>query len=414
MAHPVASGILPCESGGIPACESGGIPACESGGIPACESSGIPQCESGGIPQCESPGILSCYRTYKGSKRQKLFLTKLSKTYLMLFMLQCDPKVSAYFQRMASELKLYVCTSILVPVLSECFLEEESRRHSNLLSQSNTLGVELLINEGILNELINHLVYIKKEYKEEYFDCEDIFLENKMLIQYIDHILIRAYFYAKCDGKVRSFEEYLDEFVSPSLENAKEDIITWLEETFGILYLSTKPEFDEKENESVETLCEKLIGNNRRENQARHDSKLFIEIYHRREKNNEISNKNVFGYKTWWLSKDTLTQKTALNVLDEKYKKGCCMRPDFLYNYISFSPNARRIKDTFDSVFTGLVGINISNNLPKKIISEVNDYIREHKNKNPARVKSIMNELSDRLKTKFDIPDDTIKEILEK
>jgi len=56
---------------------------------------------------------------YKGSDDEREYLRRLGHTYMMLFLLQCDPKICSFFSTMATKLKVFVCTSILVPALSE-------------------------------------------------------------------------------------------------------------------------------------------------------------------------------------------------------------------------------------------------------------------------------------------------------
>ncbi len=70
---------------------------------------------------------------YNGSTEQKRYLKSLSNTYTMMFLLQWDPKIATYFQSMASKLRIFVCTSIIIPALSEYYLEPQNRRHWNLL-----------------------------------------------------------------------------------------------------------------------------------------------------------------------------------------------------------------------------------------------------------------------------------------
>jgi len=64
---------------------------------------------------------------YSGTYAQKEFLNRLSHTYMMLLLLQCDPNVCTYFSSMAGKLRVYVCTSIIIPALSERFLEQRNQ-----------------------------------------------------------------------------------------------------------------------------------------------------------------------------------------------------------------------------------------------------------------------------------------------
>ena len=64
-----------------------------------------------------------------------------------------------------------------------------------------------------------------------------------------------------------------------------------------------------------------------------------------REINNELGASSIFGYKTWWLSTDTLTYKAIDCHFHKDYEVSCYMRPDFLYNYISLSPKKEDVDE---------------------------------------------------------------------
>lgn len=144
---------------------------------------------------------------YSGSAEEKEFIRRLSSTYMMLFLLQCDPKVATYFNKVASELTIYVDNSIIIPALSEYFLEPVNRRHWNLLVGAREAGVTLVVNETIVNELAAHFRSIKKKYEQRFSHMEAVYLGDDLQTLYIDEIMIRAYFYSKSKGKVGASRE---------------------------------------------------------------------------------------------------------------------------------------------------------------------------------------------------------------
>jgi hypothetical protein len=107
-----------------------------------------------------------------------------------------------FFESMASQLQIYVCTSVIIPAMSELFLEEGNRRHWNLLKGAGDAGVKLIVNETILGELVSHFRMITNKYEDIYRHQEDVFLAHEIGTLYIDEILIRSYFYAKMRGQV--------------------------------------------------------------------------------------------------------------------------------------------------------------------------------------------------------------------
>ncbi|MEP7286675.1 MAG: hypothetical protein ABI947_13010, partial [Chloroflexota bacterium] len=336
---------------------------------------------------------------YNGTIEQKLFLEKLSNTYMMLFLLQCDPKLATYFNAMASKLNIYVCTSIIIPALSEFYLDEINRRHWNLLKGAYNAGVTLIINDTILNELVAHLRRITNIYENHYKRDENIYLSDEAQALYVDEIMLRAYFYARTADRVANFEDFIDNFVDPSFISARESIIDWLKTEFGIIYRSDKSIDITINQEEERLLINKLSGHKTYYETALSDAKLILTIYALREKNNETDNSGIFGYRTWWLSKDTQTQKAVNEVFKDKYRISCYIRPDFLYNYIALAPSKNEIDEAYRTLFPSMIGVNISFHLPREIVTFVQKKIAEHGEKNPARLRGILRELSDKLKS---------------
>ncbi|MEQ8909537.1 MAG: hypothetical protein RIC95_10120 [Vicingaceae bacterium] len=336
---------------------------------------------------------------YNGTKEQKKYLSSLSNTYMMMFMLQCDPKVATYFHTMASQLNIYVGNSILIPALSEFYLSKTNKRHWTLLYGCYKKGVTLVVNDTIIDELVDHLRRVYNRYFNDYKQLESMYLNDEMETFYIDQILIRAYFYAKSRDRVQSFEDFLDNFISPDFKSAKNDIIEFLKNEFGIQYRSNKSigvKIDENETQILTSELENKKGD--KPNNAEKDVELILTIYGQREKNNETNSTSIFGYKTWWLSKDSLTYKSIAKKLSSKYPVSCYIRPDFLYNYISLAPSKSDVDDLYKELFPAMLGVNLSYHLPKEITDYVTKVLRDHSDKNDKRVKSIIRRLTEDLK----------------
>lgn len=335
---------------------------------------------------------------YKSTKAQRDFLAKLSNTYVMLFMLQCDPKLATYFSALSSSFEIYVCTSIIIPALSEYHLEPHHRRHWSLLKGAATAGAKLIVDENIINETVSHFNSIKHIYKTEYENCEEIYLDELQML-YVDEIMIRAYFYAKINGKVDSFDNFLDSFINPDLSGAEEALIDLLRDDFGIVYQSSESLKVKIDKEEENILLEKLMplkkGN---KSKAKNDIRIILKIYALRERNNEAANNGGLGYRTWWLSKDTTTFRIVNEVFKSKYKISCYMRPDFLYNYISLAPTKDEVDNAYRNLFPSLIGANISFHLPPELLDYIHERIDDHKRKHPTRIKAILRELSEKLK----------------
>jgi hypothetical protein len=336
---------------------------------------------------------------YSGTYEQRRYLKSLSNTYMMMFLLQWNPQVALYFESMAANLKIYVCTSIIVPALSEYYLDDENKRHWNLLKASNNVGIKLYISDPIIDELISHLKMIKNKYDTLFSYAEDIYLTSELNTLFIDEVLIRAYFHAKARGRVNSFSDFLNNFCDPSVNNVKEELLDYLYSQFGIEYKSDSSLKVSINSDDQTKLVTKLEKQGKHAVKAKTDAKIILTIYKLREINNEISSTGIFGYKTWWLSKDTSTYKAVHSVLKNKYTISCYMRPDFLYNHIALAPKKTEIDSLYKQIFPTLLGVNLSFHLPKEVAEYVQKVIADHNSKDPARTKAIIRKLSEKLKS---------------
>ena len=334
---------------------------------------------------------------YNGTPNQKKFLKKLSNTYMLLFTLQCEPNVAVYFESMANKLNLYVGNSILIPALSEMFLEKQNRRYCGLLKGATRAGVKLNTNDTIIDELVAHIRKIKSMYEDEFSDTESIY-DSELAISNIQEIILKSYFYAHSKGKIDSFNQYLDSFCNPSLSNLKQDMIDFLKEEFSINHETDDYSNIKIDNDEYNTLTQAL-SEFKGGIKAEKDAKLILTIYAIREKKNESAEAGVYGFNTWWLSTDTTTRKVVKRIFEDKYPLSCYMRPDFLYNYISLSPSVTSVDNVYKELFPGLLGVNISNNIPKDISNLIRKAVSEHKDKNPGRLRSAVREMVDKLKS---------------
>ncbi len=324
------------------------------------------------------------------------YLKKLSNSYMLLFLLHCDPKIAIYFSTMAGKLKILVGNSILVPAISEIPLDETHRRHWNLLRKEHAAGVQLFVTKVILDELAAHIRNAAKTYDEFYKGQEQVYAEE-MNVLYVQEILIRSFLCDRLSGRTRAFSEFLDDFVSIQSEEMERELLEWLRGCFGVELLDeTSVDVDTAE---LNSLTERLKEYKASRQQAVNDARTTLLIYDLRKQNREFAESGIFGYQTWWLSKDTTTQRAVNECFLNGEKKSVYMRPDFLNNYIAMAPNVRQINRAFDKMFPTLVGVSVSHFVHPEIKKIVQDAVRDHSDKDPARIRGILGTMADQLKT---------------
>ncbi len=343
-----------------------------------------------------TPALLHSIRriVYNGTDRQKEFLSKLSSTYRMLFMLQMDPQLAGYFEKLAGKLRIYVDTSIIVPAFAEYFLDSRNQRYSNLLKCANEIGVELIITPTAMNELTAHMSILKKTYFLRYERKDHIFL-NEVNLTYVPEIMIRAYYYARIHGAVEDFQEFYEKFVSWKGGDIFSDLVLWLKDAYGIHYEGEKLEHDRAEEDE---LFEILKNYKKSEHQARNDAKQLLHIYKVREASNELGTTGIFGYRTWWLTSDTFSQRAFSTIRKSSTRRNPYIRADFLYNCIMLAPSRNRVSRIFRGLFPTLLGVNISFHIPEDICQAVQENMMKYKEiVNTPRFSAQMRTLNERL-----------------
>ncbi len=184
---------------------------------------------------CDS--ILTILRAviYSPNDAEREYLSSLSKTYMTLFMLRADPKIANYLRTMARGLEIFVCSSILIPALSEIMAPEKDRRLWNMLKIARDAGVRFLVNSSIVDEIVQHIENKIREYKNYYDGCEEIYSDPQMISE-VDSILIRGFFYHRLSNSSLTFEDYIDNFVNPNANKSdkKYELKNFFKDEFGI------------------------------------------------------------------------------------------------------------------------------------------------------------------------------------
>lgn len=362
--------------------------------------------ENAGVAPANRPAVglavLATIRDilYRGTNEEHEYLRRLSRSYLMLFLLKCDPHVCTYFDSLASNLRVFVCNSLIVPALSEIGLAEHNRRHWNLLSSANRANVKLIINSATMEELVNHLQRVRRIYADKYRGLESHYSDERTL-RYVPEILIRAYLYERAHGVSISFDQFLNKFVTPGQNTAlmAQELQTFLHDEMGIQFMEDEALGVKLDDAEVATLRTELQQLKRTEHQARIDAKTILTIYALRKADNEAGKTGAFGYRTWWFSKDTTTHRAVINCYKKEPRVSCYLRPDFLLNYITLSANRRQANNVFDRMFPTLVGISISHHVTPEVCEAVHQAVLSHKDLAASRVKAAVGSMSTMLMT---------------
>jgi hypothetical protein len=338
---------------------------------------------------------------YNGSPNQRAYLTHLSRTYVLLFSLQAEPRVIEYFSTMSSSFNLFLGSDILVKAISERYLKEDDQVARNLLKMSSETGMTLYLSECVLEEVYTHIQGTYYEFMNNFSQMEQYI--TREIARNSGKILIRSYFYAKEDGKVRSWKQYIEQFLSyDNVKNDKgrEELRKYLITEYKLKFISNEDLESVCNIEKVNSLSEAMMSNQTKENKnlAYNTSLLVHGVYGLRKKNNEIGRVSEMGLKTWWMTNQTRVLEHTKEIIREKNSE-YIMRPEYILNFISMSPKCEHVRDSFKNIFPSTFGVQLGNRLKDEVFHKILADVKQWTNYSPGRITTLMSDLSDNLKT---------------
>lgn len=335
---------------------------------------------------------------YKPSDIQKKFLSVLSRTYAMLFLLRHEPKVLEYFQKLQSSYHLIVSGELIVRALSEVGLEEDNRSTSNTFKILDEMGSKLYITDHIVDEVVSHIRAMDMEYRNHYAELDNFLKPN--LVSDLDKILIRSYYYTKFENKVKSWSEFINKFMTYSnlhKDLGRQSLVTYLTSKFNFKFIDSDDisgliDIDQKESISVEVF-EKNIKRDIRT--ARVDVENYLLTASLRKKHKEQNAGNPLGYRTWWLTEETKIQPVINSILGG-VKSRLAMSPDFILFCVSMLPSRNQVDKSYRNFLPSLNGVRIGAKMDEGLLNEILSKAKEIQSMEPARVNAELELLSNK------------------
>ena len=337
---------------------------------------------------------------YKGSPTQRKYLNCLSKTYVLLFTLQAEPKIVEYFSNMGAHFNLFLGSDILVKALSERYLAEQDQVARNLLKMAAGLGMNLSITEGILEEVYTHITGTDFEFLNKFNNIDQVVTAE--IARHSKKILIRAYYYAKFEKKVGTWPSYINQFITYinlHTDLGREELKKYLIAEYNLTFVENEILESVCNIEKVHELAKTLIDEGAKEKyELAYNTALLVHgVYGVRKQNNETTVVSEYGFKTWWMTNQTIVQKFTADIVRSRLSK-YIMRPDFVLNFIAMSPKCEEVRKTFKNIFPSTFGIQLGHRLKDSIFKQVLKDVDSWKDLEEGRVAALMSDLSDKLK----------------
>ncbi len=338
---------------------------------------------------------------YHGSPNQRKYLSNLSRTYVLLFTLQAEPRIIEYFSTMSASFKLFLGGDILVRALSERYLDKEHQVTRNLLKMASVSGISMLLSECVLEEVYSHICGTYYEFSN-HFEAMEPYLTSE-ITRNSDKILIRSYFSARREKFVKSWGNFLGQFITYSNINkpeGREELKKYLLSEYGLSFVENGELESVSTKSDVELLVEAMLVNDDKKNKAlAYNTALQVHgIYGLRSKNKEATTSMEYGLKTWWVTNQHRVLRHTREIIREK-KAQYIMRPEYVLNFIAMSPNCEEVRTSFKNIFPSIFGIQLGHRLNDDTFHKIMSKVGEWKDYEPGRITALMSDLSDELKT---------------
>ena len=352
---------------------------------------------------------------YNSSKEERRYLRKLSRTYVLLFMLKNEPRVVEYFRNMTSNFNLYVGADLIVRALSEQMLPKDDQMTKNALKVLRGSGSKVVLTDKTLDEVWHHFRSTHYEFVNNYQEIQSYMTAT--LASQIDRILIRAFFYAKIERSSKRKEPYgwanfLGQFLTVSeiaRPTSRDELREYLVNEYGFEFedkATLLSGIDPAHLDDLTAKIQKVRSKNDRHDASeeilcRNAATMVLRVYQRRREGGERSGGNPYGFKTWWLTQQTRVQSATGRIVANRGSR-YMMRPEFILHFLAALPSKKSVQDSYDSIFPTILGVKLGNRMDESAFKKIIANARElHDGIDESRAKVLLAKASAQLQSDF-------------
>jgi hypothetical protein len=163
----------------------------------------------------------------------------------------------------------------------------------------------MYLSECVLEEIYTHIKASCYEFANYFAEMEPYI--TREIARNSSKILIRSYFYAKEENKIRSWNGYIDQFMTHNdvhNDRGREDLRKYLLAEYKLKFIANSELESVCNLDKVKSLADSMISCDAKENYnlAYNTALLVHGVYGLRQKNNEIGSVSEYGLKTWWMT----------------------------------------------------------------------------------------------------------------
>jgi hypothetical protein len=343
---------------------------------------------------------------YDSTEVERSYLGYLSRTSMLFMTLQSSPQVIEYFNQMSGNFRLFVGTDLLIKAISEQHLKPEHKQIETLLQICVKLGAKLILAEPVLDEVFTHLYAVDLEYRNHYLPNEAYLSPAE--IGECDRILIRSYYHARIVDKSfrKGWDSYINSLLDPKClrgrtEQGRDQLKAVLAQKFHLKFESTEDLSKGVDQAKVKSLAEQLSfarSYDKHPNLSQNDALMVFATYAHRKANNESAIYDGFGYRTWWLTKETHILSFTGLLVSQEGGVPYVMRPEFLLNFVAFAAKASDVRKAFSELLPTTVGLQLGQHLKQDVMNKLLDSVQEWDDLSPERITVKISDMVNKLK----------------
>lgn len=302
----------------------------------------------------------------------RLHLRRLNNSYTLFSFLRETPDIQNATQKLFSHGKIWLDTTVILPLFSERLQEEELlRKFSRLVLTARDSGIELRVTPGVIQEVNAHMNYALS-------CCSQATWRGHIPFLYAQYLLL---------GKSKEgFSKWLTLFRGK--DQPDEDIAQFLLEVFGIQRESLS-EASKRADRELRYAADRLWTNvhylRRRatikdgddaatKQLIEHDIETYLGVVTLRNEEQVTE----LGYKHWLLTLDR-NAWSIRDALKEEFKKKTLTSPllslDFLLNNLTFGPKRSMLTKEQEQTLPIFLDIELTESMPVDIL-QIADKVR--------------------------------------
>lgn len=304
------------------------------------------------------------------------YLRRLSNSYTLLSFLNQTPDVQAATRKLFSHGKVWLDTTVLLPLFAEQLQDDEnSRKFSTIFGICSEMGVEFRVTTGIIQEVNAHM--------NKALSCS-----RHQPASWVGRVPYLYHYYLQTGKPGEDFSKWVSLFRGDARQ--EDDLAQFLQDEMHIQLENLEAELDDVPNElrwAADRLWTEAHKKRRKDGVAldddtiriliKHDIETYLGVYARRQ-NETVSE---LGYKHWLLTFD----KNAWAVRDalrQEFQKDAPGSPllsiTFLINSMNFGPARSRAQEMSKITLPVLLDIEMKESMPHDILVIADSVRKEH------------------------------------